>query len=263
MDPLNDMSGNPVIVFDHVKKAYRNDLWRRKSVALSDLSFCVREGEAFGVIGPNGAGKSTALKVLMGFVRADNGIITLTGQKPSRPSNHRRLGYLPENPCLYDNLTVTEHLRFAARCSKFSSKETSLRIEKILAQLDLIHAAHMPVRRYSKGMVQRAALALALIHDPDILILDEPMSGLDPIGRQLVVNIVREHKRNGNTVLFCSHILTDVERICSRIGIMNKGRLLTTTTPEELRKASFHSSIASDSTTPLESFFLQTISADM
>lgn len=257
------MSGNPVIVFDYVKKVYRNDLWRRKSVALSDLSFCVKEGEVFGIIGPNGAGKSTALKILMGFVRADNGIVILMGQRPSRPSNHRNLGYLSENPCLYDNLTVTEHLRFAARCCKFSSRETSLRIEKILAQVDLIHAAHMPVRRYSKGMVQRAALALALIHDPDILILDEPMSGLDPLGRQLVVDIVREYKKKGNTVLFCSHILTDVERICSRIGIMNKGRLLTTTTPDELQEASFHSRIVSDSTTPLESFFLQTISADI
>jgi ABC-2 type transport system ATP-binding protein len=231
-------------------------------VALSSLSFCVQKGEAFGIIGPNGAGKSTALKILMGFVRADSGICTLMGQNPFDPSNHQRLGYLPENPCLYDNLTAAEHLRFAARCSRFSSRETSESIEKILSRLNLIHAANIPVRRYSKGMVQRAALALALIHDPDILILDEPMSGLDPIGRSLVVDIVREYMNNGKTVLFCSHILTDVERICSRIGIMSQGRLAATTTPQELQEASSPSNMASGSTTPLESFFMQTVFKD-
>jgi len=256
------MSGNPIIVFDHVKKAYKNDLRLRKSVALKDLSFCVKKGEVFGIIGPNGAGKSTALKILMDFVRADEGVVTLLGQEPSSPSSHRKLGYLPENPCLYDNLTVMEHLRFAARTSRFSTKETFLRIEKILALVNLVHAANMPIRRCSKGIVQRSALAMALIHDPDILILDEPMSGLDPFGRQLVVDIIREQNRRGSTILFSSHILTDVERVCSRIGIMNKGRLLTSTTPEDLGEAALCSHSLSKSTTPLESFFLQTISED-
>ena len=256
------MSNNSQITFENVSKTYKTDIRQKRSTALDKLSLSVEKGEVFGIIGPNGAGKSTALKILMGFVRSDAGMVTLAGRPTNDPFTHQNVGYLPENPCLYDNLTVTEHLRFATRISAFSGKDATDRIAQVLALVDLKHAADLAIRHYSKGMVQRAALAFALIHDPEILILDEPMSGLDPLGRQLVVDIIRDCNAKGTTILFSSHILTDVERICDRIGIMNKGRLLATTTPAALREAGGKASSLPGSKSPLESFFLQTITSD-
>lgn len=253
------MAIDPVIYFHKVDKTYRQDLFVKKTEALTNLSLEVRSGEVFGIIGPNGAGKSTTLKILMGFVKFDNGVVRLAGNSPTNPACHETLGYLPENPCLYDNLTITEHLKFAARVARIPTDRTADRISRILDQVDLSHAAKTPIRRFSKGMTQRAALAFALFHEPKILVLDEPMSGLDPLGRKLVVDIIKDYNRSGNTVLFCSHVLTDVERICDRIGIMNKGKMAAVITPDELKQQP--SSVETRDASPLEAFFIETVSS--
>ncbi|MFP3982352.1 MAG: ABC transporter ATP-binding protein [Desulfurivibrionaceae bacterium] len=252
------MPNSPAIIFEQVKKSYRHDFKRTTAIALAGLDLEVKNGEVFGVVGPNGAGKSTSLKILMGFVRADSGRINLMGHNPGSPEAHNRVGYLPENPCLYENLNITDHLRFAARTSG-NTAQIKDRIKDILAMVDLAHAARTPIRRFSKGMTQRAALAYALFHEPEILILDEPMSGLDPLGRRLVVDIIRQYNQKGHTILFCSHILTDVERICDRIGIMDRGKLVSTITPAELESIPEQSGIES----PLESCFLKTIKGEV
>jgi ABC-2 type transport system ATP-binding protein len=252
------MKDDPIISFTHVSKTYRGDLFSPDQKALRDLSLAVCSGEVLGVIGPNGAGKSTTLKILLGFVRYDSGQVTLAGLPPTAPEAHSRLGYLPENPCLYDRLTITEQLRFAARVTGLSSSEARIRIGQVLERVDLRAAATIPIRKFSKGMTQRAALAYALLHDPDILILDEPMSGLDPLGREMVVDIIREYRSRRKTILFCSHILTDVERICTRIGIMNRGRLISDLQPADLPVQAERFADKS----PLEAFFLDSIARD-
>ena len=253
------MATEPAILFNNVHKTYVSDFKRKKSKALNGLSFEVKPGEVVGIVGPNGAGKSTALKTLLGFVKYDAGKVLLAGLQPQNPDAHNALGYLPENPCLYEHLSARDHLLFSARIHKFSSSEIQKKIDDILELVNLTDAAKAPIRSYSKGMTQRAALAFALFHKPSILILDEPMSGLDPLGRRLVVDIIKEYNANGHTILFCSHVLTDVERICHRIGIMNKGTLETMITPQEL--AGDKTMSASNGASPLEAFFVRTIQA--
>jgi ABC-2 type transport system ATP-binding protein len=254
------VASEPEILYKDVHKTYVSDFKRKKSQALSGLSLEVEKGEVFGIVGPNGAGKSTALKTLLGFVKRDAGKISLAGLRPDDPAAHHTVGYLAENPCLYEHLSARDHLIFLARLHKMSSKEARSRIDEILAMVNLAHAAKSPIRSYSKGMTQRAALAYALFHKPRILILDEPMSGLDPVGRRLVVDIIEEYNQTGRTVLFCSHILTDVERICHRIGIMNKGRLSVVLSPGELDG----NQVASDAggASPLETLFMETVQAN-
>jgi len=253
------MSQDNVITFQDVHKTYHADIGRR-TVALAGLDLTVRRGEVFGIIGPNGAGKSTALKILMGFVKPSAGKIALLGEDAITPATYGRIGYLPENPCLYEHLTLLDHLRFAARVSRCSRQDTQRRIDTLLPMVGLAHAAHLPIRRYSKGMTQRAALAYALFHEPELLVLDEPMSGLDPLGRQLVVDIIRAYSGKERTILFCSHILTDVERICNRIGVMHQGRLAAVQTPQQLVEA-ISEADTSAGRSPLEAFFLQTVGA--
>lgn len=254
------MALEPEIFYRDVHKTYVSDFKRRKSKALTGLTFQVEKGEVFGIVGPNGAGKSTALKTLLGFVKYDAGEVSLAGVHPDDPTAHHAVGYLPENPCLYEHLSVRDHLLFLARLHKMTSQEARSRINDILEMVNLAHAAKAPIRSYSKGMTQRAALAYALFHRPRILVLDEPMSGLDPVGRRLVVDIIEEYNREGRTVLFCSHILTDVERICHRIGIMNKGRLAMVLSPKELDKD--QAAIDPGGASPLETLFMQTVQAN-
>lgn len=246
-----------IISFTHVGKRFTTDVGKKPIQALSDLSFQVNKGEVLGIIGPNGAGKSTAIKILMGFVRHDHGEILLNGLPPTSPTNHRNLGYLPENPCLYKHLTIYDHLMFSAKVHNIPAPMAKSRIINILNHVNLQESMKMPVGRFSKGMTQRGALAYSLLHEPDLLILDEPMSGLDPIGRQLVLDIIQENKKQGKTILFCSHILSDVERICDRISIMHHGRIAASTTPDELNKMELTQSSSRQS--PLEIFFFQNI----
>ena len=247
---------------DRISKSYPVGwLKRLRKQALGGVSFTVGRNEVFGMIGLNGAGKSSILKVLMGFVRPDSGTALVANSPAGSATNRRLIGYLPEHPSLYPNLSVTEHLQFSARIGGLSSPQAMERIRTVLDQVGLSEVAKTPIKRFSKGMTQRAALAYAILLEPEILILDEPMSGLDPLGRQLVIDLIRACKAKGTTILFCSHILTDVERICDRIGIMHRGQLATIVdTPLDTEGIS-GTFAAEDGKTPLESFFLQTVQA--
>ena len=209
----------------NLKKRYKKGVIG-SNLAVQDLTLQVREGEVFGFLGPNGAGKSTVIKILMNFIRPSSGQASIYGCSVSDPQSRQIVGYLPENPFFYDHLTGEEILSFGGLAANMSKRDIDGRIDDLLSRLKLIHVKKQRLRTYSKGMVQRVGLALALIHEPRICILDEPMSGLDPLGRRLVADLIEDMRRNGQTVFFSSHILSDIERLCDRVGILNQGRLL-------------------------------------
>jgi len=212
------------IQFIHVTKSFGRGTHR--ATVLHDLSLEIRYGEIFGFIGPNGAGKSTSIKLLLNFLTPDAGQLTIGGLDVRRKQFRQLIGYLPETPCFYDNLTGRETLFFAARSAAMEKSCASENIKEILERVNLSRAADARVGTYSKGMKQRLGLATALIHDPEIYILDEPMSGLDPMGRNLVGKIIRDLKNRGKTVFFSTHILNDVEVMCDRVGILSSGSLI-------------------------------------
>ena len=212
------------IMFDGVSKTFKTGLKRSK--VLFDVSFEVEGSEIFGFLGPNGAGKSTSIKLMLNFIVPDAGHIAINGLNVRKDHFQRYIGYLPEMPCFMENLTGNETLWFAGKASGMETAAIKTSSDQVLERLNLAHAGNAPIRTYSKGMKQRLGLAIALIHDPEIYILDEPMSGLDPMGRRLITDVILELGRRGKTVFFSSHILSDIERLCSRIGILNKGRLL-------------------------------------
>lgn len=214
-----------IIKIEGLTKYYQNGMTQR-TLAVDSLSLDVTSGEVFGFLGPNGAGKSTVIKIMMDFIRPDRGRITIKGLTVADPAVRRHVGYLPENPLFYDHLTAEELLRFAGKAAEMNPGSIRSRTEELLQRLDLSHAARRQIRTYSKGMTQRIGLALALVHDPEICILDEPMSGLDPLGRKLVADLIAELGRSGRTVFFSSHILSDIERLCDRVGVLHQGRLL-------------------------------------
>src|SRR2546421_10499619 len=208
-----------------LSKTYRVGFFARRVRAVEDLSFEVRAGEIFGLLGPNGAGKTTALKMLLGFVKPTSGHAFIAGQRVGTVASRRELGYLPENPALYDFLRGDEYLIFAGRLCGLSRGEARRRRAELLEAVGLAGRADRPIRKFSKGMVQRLALAQALVGAPRIAVLDEPMSGLDPIGRKDVRDLILQLRTEGRTVLFSTHILSDVEAICDRVGILVEGRL--------------------------------------
>ncbi|MCL5269540.1 MAG: ABC transporter ATP-binding protein [bacterium] len=197
----------------------------RKTVALKDLSLDIRQGEIFGLLGPNGAGKTTTIKILMGIHYATSGTARLMGKPLGDRSVKSRIGFLPENPYFYDYLTGWEFLDFYGQLYGMPKKARRAKIEALLEQVGLSHAANRPLRGYSKGMVQRVGLAQSLMNDPEIVFLDEPQSGLDPLGRKEVRDIILSLRDQGKTVFFSSHILSDAEMICDRVGILFKGEL--------------------------------------
>lgn len=207
-----------------LSKSYR-DKKLHKVNALVGLDLEVATGEVFGFLGPNGAGKSTTIKVVMGLIRPTAGGVRVFGVPATDPISHRRIGYLPENPSFFDFMTAREYLTFVG--STYGMDKSTLQKEtvRVLDLLDLTRAADRPIRGYSKGMVQRLGLGQSLVHDPDMYILDEPMSGLDPIGRALVKDIIRDLKQRGKTVFFSTHITADVEAVCDRVGVIANGVL--------------------------------------
>jgi len=214
------------IEFSELTKVFRG----KKGVtvnALKSMSLQIEQGEVFGFLGPNGAGKSTAIKILLGLIRSTEGSARIMGVDVKESSARLHVGYLPENPSFYDFLTGEEYLRFVGRSFRMDPSHLNSTSAEILQRLELWEARKRPIRSYSKGMVQRLGLAQTLIHDPAVYILDEPMSGLDPIGRALVKDIIRELKERGKTVFFSTHITADVEVICDRVGVINRGTLLT------------------------------------
>lgn len=233
-----------MIHFKNISKTYKKDLFKKQPVALSDLSFSLSRGEALGLIGANGAGKSTSLRLLLDFIRPDSGSIELFDGTPSNHLLRNKIGYLPETANFPRNLTVIDLLRYAGTTCNLTKKELNNNSEKWLTLLQLWEVRHRPLRNYSKGMQQRANFAIALINDPDLLILDEPMSGLDPMGRGSIIELIQELKDDGKTILFCSHILEDVDRLVDNILLLHKGRKLFYGTPQELIDQENKSSMA-------------------
>jgi ABC-2 type transport system ATP-binding protein len=215
----------PIVRIQGIVKDFRPGLGLRRRRVLHGISFEVREGEIFGFVGPNGAGKTTTLKILMGLIRASAGAASILGHDVSETAYRRHVGFLPENPYFYDYLTGREILRFYARLSGVSGARLSERVDALLDWVDLTEAADARLRTYSKGMLQRIGIAQALVHDPRVVFLDEPMSGLDPIGRKEVRDLILRLRTEGKTVFMNTHILSDVEMVCDRVAIIVRGRI--------------------------------------
>lgn len=208
-----------------LSKVYKGKKWQ-KVEALTGLDLEIAPGEVFGFLGPNGAGKSTTIKTLMGQISPSCGTAKIFGVPVAESAARLKVGYLPENPAFYDFLTAREFLFFVGKAFSMGEDVIASASGRVLRLLELSEAADRPIRGYSKGMVQRLGLAQTLLHDPDLYILDEPMSGLDPIGRALVKGIIRDLKARGKTVFFSTHITADIEVVCDRVGVIVKGRLM-------------------------------------
>jgi ABC-2 type transport system ATP-binding protein len=215
-----------VIRVERLKKEFRQGFWMRRVLAVKDISFQVDRGDIFGFLGPNGAGKTTTIKMLTGLISPSGGRAELFGDAvPSRRALSR-IGFLPENPYVYPYLTPAEFVVLCGRLSGLGLRAARDRTRQVLDQVGIAYAADRPVRRLSKGMLQRTGLAAALVADPELLILDEPMSGLDPIGRKEVRDLIVEERRRGRTIFFSTHILNDVESLCDRVAILRKGEVV-------------------------------------
>ena len=221
---MNQTEAVPAIAIENLVKSYPGKKWSRVE-ALKDISLTVEAGEVFGFLGPNGAGKSTTIKCLVGLIQPSSGTARIKGLSIAGVESRRHIGYLPENPAFYDYLSALEYLRFVGSSFGMPPAALASRCEEVLRQLELWDARKRSIRGYSKGMVQRLGIAQALLHDPDLYILDEPMSGLDPIGRALVKEIMLDLKRRGKSVFFSTHITSDVESVCDRVGIILNGEL--------------------------------------
>jgi ABC-2 type transport system ATP-binding protein len=206
----------------------------KKRTSLEGLTMQVKDGEVFGLLGPNGAGKSTTIKLLMGIIFPTAGKARIFGRPVSDVSMHSAIGYLPEQPYFYDYLTAAEVLDYFARFHGFNAAERAERVRQMLKKVGLETAGKIQLRKYSKGMLQRVGLAQAILHDPKLVILDEPMSGLDPVGRREVRDIILELKNAGKTILFSTHILPDAETLCDRVGVIAGGKLVGTGAPDSI-----------------------------
>ncbi len=228
-------SGGSVLKVEGLRKTFRLGFFRKRVEAVRSVSFEVKKGETFGLLGPNGAGKTTSIKAILRLIMPDAGQITLFGA-PLSLDARRRIGYLPENPYVYQYLRAHEFLDLCGRLMGMSRAERKKRADAMIEQVGLAHAVDRPIGRFSKGMMQRMGLAQALLHDPELLILDEPMSGLDPVGRKQVRDIILAERRAGKTLIFTSHVLSDVEMLCDRIAIVHKGEVVARGTLDELLK---------------------------
>lgn len=218
-------------------KEFRVGFWGTRVRVLSDLNLEVRKGEVFGYLGPNGAGKTTTLKLLVGLLKPTSGRARIFGRDCDDLSIKQRVGFLPENPYFYEYLTGRELLNFYAQLVGLRPAQRRDRIEKLAKLVNLDAALDLPLRKYSKGMLQRVGLAQALLNDPDLVLLDEPMSGLDPIGRREIRDLIIELRNQGKTVFFSSHIIPDVEMLCDRVGILVGGRLVAQGPLDDLLEA--------------------------
>jgi ABC-2 type transport system ATP-binding protein len=209
-----------------LEKIYNAGFWRKRSKrALLPLTLAVEEGEIFGFLGPNGAGKTTTLKILMGLVFPTSGTARILGMELDDPRMKAQIGFLPEQPYFYDHLTARELLRYYGQLSGVDPKQISRKVDAAIEQVKLGGSANVQLRKFSKGMLQRVGIAQAILHDPTVVFLDEPMSGLDPMGRREVRNLIEDLKARGKTVFFSTHILSDAEALCDRVGIIHQGEL--------------------------------------
>ncbi|MBX3330349.1 MAG: ABC transporter ATP-binding protein [Nitrospira sp.] len=221
-----DVDGEKVVQIDRLCKIFKVGFWGRKVTAVDGLSLEVHRGEVFGFLGPNGAGKTTTIKMLMGLIYPSGGVASLFGRPVGDPSAKAKVGFLPEAPYFYAYLTSREFLRFYGHLFGFLGASLDKRINELLELVGMTHARDLQLRKFSKGMLQRVGIAQALINDPELVILDEPMSGLDPIGRKEVRDLILRLKESGKTVMFSSHILHDAELLCDRVAMIMKGRLV-------------------------------------
>lgn len=233
-----------VVEIENLTKDYEVGFWRKRKVrALDGLSLSVKRGEIFGFLGANGAGKTTTLKLLMRLIYPTAGRASILGQDIGDIRIHARIGYLPENPYFYDYLTAREFLEYCAELFGYDKRERKRRASELLNRVRLDEKSwDKQLRKFSKGMLQRVGLAQSLVNDPEIVFLDEPMSGLDPVGRREVRDLIASLRARGTTVFMCTHILSDIEVLCDRAGIMKQGRLAHLGTIEELHKRAGQSS---------------------
>lgn len=232
--PDHTAQSETVIRVRDLAKTFHIGFWRKKVEAVKGVDFDVYDGEIFGLVGPNGAGKTTTMKMLTSLIFPDAGRVELFGRPASDTEGRRQLGYLPEAPYFYEHLTAAELLRYYGSLHGLDRDTISGRIDRLLELVGLEEARDRPLRKFSKGMRQRAGIAQALINDPELVILDEPQSGLDPVGRKEVRDLIYRLREEGKTVLFSSHILVDVEAVCDRVAIMNEGELVEIARMDEL-----------------------------
>jgi ABC-2 type transport system ATP-binding protein len=222
---------------DRLEKTFRQGFFMKRVEAVRGISFAVEEGEIFGFLGPNGAGKTTTIKMLTGLIRATGGTAFVFGESVPSPEAMSRVGFLPENPYIYPYLTPREFVELSARLSGLRGADLGRRVAASLERTGIAYAADRQVRRLSKGMLQRTGLAAAMVADPDLLLLDEPMSGLDPVGRKEVRDLIVEEKKRGKTIFFSTHILSDVETLCDRVVILRKGEVVVSGKVRDLLRA--------------------------
>jgi ABC-2 type transport system ATP-binding protein len=216
----------PAIEILGLEKTYLVGFWRKRPKrALHPLHLTVEEGEVFGFLGPNGAGKTTTLKMLMGLVFPTSGSARLLGRDWTDPEVKAQIGFLPEQPYFYDYLTAHELLNYYGQLSGVPGKDRKRRIDEVLQRVGLTDVKGVQLRKFSKGMLQRAGIAQAILHDPKLIFFDEPMSGLDPMGRREVRDLMEQLKHEGKTVFFSTHILSDAEALCDRVAIIHQGEL--------------------------------------
>jgi ABC-2 type transport system ATP-binding protein len=216
----------PAIEILGLEKTYSVGFWRKKpKQALRPLHLTVAEGEIFGFLGPNGAGKTTTLKLLMGLMFPTSGTARILGREINDPVMKAQIGFLPEQPYFYDYLTAHELLTYYGQLSGVASKELSRKVDGVLQRVGLPDSGGVQLRKFSKGMLQRVGIAQAILHDPKVVFFDEPMSGLDPMGRREVRDLMEQLKHEGKTVFFSTHILSDAEALCDHVAIINKGEL--------------------------------------
>ncbi len=221
-----DAVTQPVIDIQNLRKVFRVGFWGRRVTAVDGISLDVRQGEIFGFLGPNGAGKTTTIKMLMGLIYPTSGTATLFGRSIGDPAAKAKVGFLPESPYFYDYLTGREFLRFYGHLFGMMGSRLNARVDELLDLVGMTYARDLQLRKFSKGMLQRVGIAQALINDPELVVLDEPMSGLDPIGRKEVRDLILRLKESGKTVMFSSHILHDAELLCDRVAMIMKGKLV-------------------------------------
>jgi ABC-2 type transport system ATP-binding protein len=218
-------SSTAAISLRGLRKIYQTHFWSKRYTALHGLDLDVEPGTIFGFVGPNGAGKTTTIKILVGLHAANQGTAKIFGRDYRDPEARAQVGFLPERPYFYQHLSARELLHFYGQLSGVEGAARKTRVELLLERVDLVRFADVPLGQYSKGMLQRVGLAQALIGDPALIILDEPMSGLDPLGRALVRDIILEERQSGRTVFFSSHILHDVETLCDQVAVLVGGEL--------------------------------------
>src|SRR5881296_1274988 len=225
-----------VIEVSGLKKQYRSSVGRSRITALDGIDFSVREGELFGLLGPNGAGKTTAVKILLDLTRATAGETRLSGLPTSDPESRRRVGYLPEGHKIPGYLTARQALAIFGKMSGMDDAAIKSRSLELLEKLRIAQWIDVRVKKYSKGMTQRLGIAIALLHSPHVLLLDEPTDGVDPVGRREIRDILRDEAKNGTAILLNSHLLSEIEMTCDRVAVLRAGKVVAHGTVEELTR---------------------------